>query len=75
MRIQQKLGFPERPKRPANAFIRYLKDVRSTLKNTDNLPQTKINVEIAARWRAEDDAKKQLYIQQYKTEIVHKSLR
>lgn len=70
MNIKQKLGFPERPKKPANAFFQYVKDIKSTQKNTDFISQAKINVEIAARWRTEDNAKKQMYIQQYEKEIV-----
>lgn len=69
-KIERKLGFPERPKAPLAPHLRFSKDVRPTLDNVQNRDPKHVIGEIAVLWKAEDEANKELYRQDYEKDMV-----
>lgn len=68
-KIERELGFPERPKAPLSPYLRFSKDVRPTLNNVQRDPKN-VFTEIAALWKAEDEARKAVYRQEYEKDMV-----
>lgn len=50
--------------------MRFVKEVRPTLQNLNKRKQCDVVVELAALWRAQDDATKAIYKQQFEKETV-----
>ncbi|GIQ79968.1 hypothetical protein KIPB_000684 [Kipferlia bialata] len=58
---------PERPKRPASAYILYMVATRPDVKaEFPDLPPTKIIKKVAERYRALDEAEMKKWVDQYK---------
>lgn len=68
-KIFQKLGIQEPPKAPINGFLRFIAEVRPSLKNSVK-SNSEITVKASEQWKQLSDGQKQKYVQAYEKEHV-----
>lgn len=65
--IRKRLGIPEPPKKPLNAFMRFVQGTRTSA-STNQRDLVKI---AANQWKHMSEDKKQIYYQGYKEDLVN----
>lgn len=67
--LEQKLGIPEKPKRPTTPYFRFMSEVRPSLvKNNPQLKVTEISKLVGSQWEKLDPAKKQQLGEEFRKE-------
>lgn len=68
--IEEKLGLPTKPKKPASPYFRFMKEIRPSVQTKNpKLKQFEIVGVVAKMWKSLDETKKEKYAKGYKEEM------
>lgn len=72
--LEEKLGLPPRPKKPASAYFRFMGEVRPTIvAKNPKLKQTEVMTMMGKMWKSLDESKKEKFSKGYKEDMARYS--
>lgn len=69
--IEEKLGIPEKPKRPITPYFRFMNEIRSSVKaKNPKLKQVELTPIMGKMWKSLDASKKEKFVKSFKDEML-----